>query len=210
MRSISGAWNSVRNWRNSSHQQCAISAADMPLQALPDFCNTSISGGVPESGRRSSSLQISLLVTTFERPQALNLVLLSVARQRRMPDEVVVADDGSGADTARLVASWARKLPLPVHHVWQENKGFRAGRSRNRGIAAASGEYIVLIDGDMVLDEHFIEDHVRAKTRGRWVQGMRIYTDAKCTEKLLAQERTSVGPFTPGLRRPHLAIRNDW
>src|SRR5512139_69275 len=149
MRSISGAWNSVRNWRNSSHPRCATSAADMPLQALPDFCNTSINGGVPEPGRRSSPLQISLLVTTFERPQALNLVLLSVARQRRMPDEVIVADDGSGVETARLVASWARKLPIPVHHVWQENTGFRAGRSRNRGIAAASGEYIVLIDGDM-------------------------------------------------------------
>ena len=182
----------------------------MPLQALPDFCNTSISGDAPESGRRSSSLQISLLVTTFERPQALNLVLLSVARQRRMPDEVIVADDGSGAETASLVASWARKLPIPVHHVWQENTGFRAGRSRNRGIAAASGEYIVLIDGDMVLDEHFIEDHERAKQRGRWVQGMRIYTDAACTERMLAQERTSVGPFTPGLRRPHLAVRSDW
>jgi glycosyltransferase involved in cell wall biosynthesis len=182
----------------------------MPLQPLPDFCNTSISGVAPESGREPGLLQISLLITTFERPQALNLVLLSVARQRRLPDEVIVADDGSGPDTARLVASWARRLPIPVQHVWQENKGFRAGRSRNRGIAAARGEYIVLIDGDMVLDEHFIEDHANAQRRGRFVQGLRILTNARRTEKMLAHDATCVGPFTPGLRRPHLAVRSPW
>src|SRR5262245_55838977 len=210
MRSINGVWNSVRNWRNSSHPRCAISAVDMALQALPDFCNTSISGGAPDAGSPSGPLQISLLITTFERPQALNLVLLSVERQRRLPDEVVVADDGSGEATARLVASWARLLKIPVQHVWQENKGFRAGRSRNRGIAAARGEYIVLIDGDMVLDEHFIEDHAHAKLQGRFVQGMRILTNAGRTEKMLAHDTTSVGPFTPGLRRPHLAVRSPW
>ena len=182
----------------------------MSLQALPDFCSTSISGAAPEPGRRSGPLQISLVVTTFERPQALNLVLLSVARQRRLPDEVIVADDGSGEETARLVASWSRRLAVPVHHVWQENTGFRAGRSRNRGIAAARGEYILLIDGDMVLDEHFVEDHARVRQSGRFVQGMRIYTDADCTAKMLARERTSVGPFTRGVRRPHLAVRNQW
>jgi glycosyltransferase involved in cell wall biosynthesis len=182
----------------------------MPLQALPDFCNTSISGDAPESGRHPGPLQISLLITTFERPQALNLVLLSVERQRRLPDEVIVADDGSGPDTASLVASWARRLPIPVHHVWQENKGFRAGRSRNRGIAAARGEYIVLIDGDMVLDERFIEDHANARLPRRFVQGLRILTNASRTEKMLAHDTTSVGPLTPGLRRPHLAVRSPW
>ena len=182
----------------------------MPLQALPDFYNTSISGGAAEPGRRSPSLQISLVVTTFEWPRALNLVLLSVARQRRLPDEVIVADDGSGPETARLVASWARKLPIPVHHVWQENKGFRVGRSRNRGIAAARGEYILLIDGDMILDEHFVEDHARARVRGRWVQGLRIHTDAGCTARMLEHDRTSVTSLTWGVRRPHLAVRSEW
>lgn len=182
----------------------------MPLQALPDFSNTLISGAAPEAARRSGTVPISLVVTTFERPQALNLVLLSVARQHRMPDEVIVADDGSGPETARLVALWSRRLPIPVYHVWQENTGFRAGRSRNRGIAVARGEYILLIDGDMVLDEYFVEDHARAMVRGRFVQGMRISTNARCTANMFAHDLTSVGPFTPGLRRPHLAVRSHW
>jgi hypothetical protein len=182
----------------------------MPHQASPDFCNTSINGVGPEAGRRSDALRTSLIVTTFERPEALNLVMLSVSRQRRLPDEVIVADDGSGAETARLVQSWSRRLRIPVHHVWQENKGFRAGRSRNRGIAAASGDYIVFIDGDMVLDEHFIEDHQGARRRGWFMQGVRIQTDARRTAKMLEQEWTWVGPFTPGVRRPHLAVRSLW
>jgi glycosyltransferase involved in cell wall biosynthesis len=182
----------------------------MHLQALPDFSSTSINGAVAETRARSGALRISLVITTFERPEALNLVLLSVARQTRMPDEVIVADDGSGPDTARLVKAWSLMIPVPVRHLWQENKGFRAGRSRNRGIAAASGDYVLLVDGDMVLDEHFVEDHERASVRGRFVQGMRIATNASRTAKMLRESQTSVGPFTPGVKRPHLAVRSHW
>lgn len=153
-------------------------------------------------------VRISLIITTYNWPQALDLVLTSVAGQRRMPDEVIVADDGSGEDTARLVASWSSRLGTPLHHVWQENKGFRAGRSRNRAIAAARGEYIILLDGDMVLEEHFVADHEHASAPGYFVQGVRIFTTASCSARMLKDRVTSVGPLTPGVRRPHLAVRS--
>jgi glycosyltransferase involved in cell wall biosynthesis len=181
----------------------------MPPQALPDFFSSSTAGGEPDPGRTGAG-QVSLIITTYEWPEALDLVLASVARQRRMPDEVIVADDGSGLETARLVASWSRRLGAPLHHIWQENKGFRAGRSRNRAIAAARGEYVILLDGDMVVDEHFVGDHERARARGYFVQGMRISTNARCSERMLKHGLMTVGPFTPGVRRPHLAIRSDW
>ncbi len=155
-------------------------------------------------------MQISLIITTYNWPQALDLVLKSVAHQTRMPDEVIVADDGSGEETARRVASWVPRLGVPLHHVWQENQGFRAGRSRNRGIAAARSEYVILLDGDMVLEKHFIEDHERAAERGWFVQGGRIATDAACAAKWLSGELESVGPLTRGVRRPHLALRSLW
>jgi glycosyltransferase involved in cell wall biosynthesis len=181
----------------------------MLQQALPDCFSKSTVGGETDSGRAGAG-SISLIITTYEWPHALDLVLTSVARQSRMPDEVIVADDGSGPDTARLVKSWSDRLGAPVHHVWQENKGFRAGRSRNRAIAAARGEYIILLDGDMVVDEHFVADHENARTVGRFVQGPRVMTNAACAARMLKDELTSFGPFTPGLRRPHLALRSRW
>jgi glycosyltransferase involved in cell wall biosynthesis len=153
-------------------------------------------------------VRISLIITTYNWPAALDLVLKSVSRQRRLPDEVIVADDGSGAETAQVVASWSRRIGVPVHHIWQENKGFRAGRSRNRGIAAARGEYVIFIDGDMVLNEHFVADHARAMAPGYFVQGPRIPTNAACTARMLERGLTSVGVLTPGLRRRHLAVRS--
>jgi len=162
----------------------------------------------PELAR--TPVPISLIVTTYNWPEALDLVLRSVTRQTLMPDEVLVADDGSGEATALLLASWSRRLPAPLHHLWQENKGYRLARSRNRAIAAARGEYVIMIDGDMVLDENFVLDHARAREPGRFVQGVRIPTDHNGAARLLRERSTTVSPLMPGLRRRHKAVRAEW
>jgi glycosyltransferase involved in cell wall biosynthesis len=153
-------------------------------------------------------VQISLIISTYNWPEALDLVLTGVARQSRMPDEVIIVDDGSGEATARVVSSWSERLPVPLRHVWQENKGFRAGRSRNRGIAAARSEYVILLDGDMVPHEHFVADHEQGAEPGWFVQGPRVTTDASCSRKLLNGDIEFVGPLTPGVRRPWFSMRS--
>ena len=90
-------------------------------------------------------MRASLIVTTYNRPDALHLVLQSVLQQTVPPAEIIVADDGSGADTAETVGRFAKTSPIPVKHVWQEDQGFRAAQSRNRALAAAQGPYMVLI-----------------------------------------------------------------
>jgi glycosyltransferase involved in cell wall biosynthesis len=155
-------------------------------------------------------VQISLVISTYNWPQALDLVLTSVERQRRMPDEVLIADDGSGEETARLVAAWSERLCVPMHHLWQENQGYRLARSRNRAIAAAHGEYVLLVDGDMVLDRNFVADHERAQERGYFVQGVRVPTNPEGAARLLREGITAVGPFSFGLRRRHKAVRSLW
>ena len=112
-------------------------------------------------------MRASLIVTTYNRPDALHLVLQSVLQQTVPPAEIIVADDGSGADTAETVGRFAKTSPIPVKHVWQEDQGFRAAQSRNRALAAAQGPYIVLIDGDMVLHPEFIADHLSVAREGR-------------------------------------------
>src|SRR5687768_13120838 len=99
---------------------------------------------------------LTLIITTYERPDALAVVLGTVRQQTDAPDEVVVADDGSGS-TTRVVIDWfASHTSVPVHHVRQEHDGFRAGRARNMGIAKSSSEYIVFVDGDMLLHPEFV------------------------------------------------------
>lgn len=155
-------------------------------------------------------MKLSLLVTTYNRPDALDLVFRSIAAQVTAPDEIVVADDGSAEPTARLVSDWRQRLAVPLQHVWQADDGFRAARSRNRGIAAATGEYVVMIDGDMVLDRRFICDHRALAEPGCFVQGPRINTTVELSTRMLAHGRTRVGPFTPGVERRQQALHWLW
>lgn len=144
-------------------------------------------------------MRLSLLITTYERPDALACVLKSVAIQTRAPDEVIVADDGSGRATRDVIEAFRGSSAFPVVHVRQEHEGFRAGRARNLGLARASGGYVVQIDGDMVLHPEFLADHCAMARRGCFVQGTRILLDAVRTRNLLDRGPRVLGPLAHGL-----------
>ena len=151
-------------------------------------------------------MRLTLVITTYERPDALAAVLQSVEAQGVRPDEVLVADDGSGPDTAAVIARFAQSAAFPLQHVRQEHEGFRLTRLRNLAIAAATGDFIVFIDGDMVLHPQFIADHRAAAVRGRYTQGVRIHLDQARTDALLADPLRIPGPLSRGLgglRRIH-------
>lgn len=129
----------------------------------------------------------SLIVTTYNRPKALFVVLKSVLMQEQPPDEVIVADDGSQDETRQVVESIAEISPVPVVHVWQKDKGYQAARIRNKAIAKAHHEYLILIDGDMVLHPAFVKDHVAVARTARFVQGGRALLGKKATRVALDQ-----------------------
>ncbi|MGD9599571.1 MAG: glycosyltransferase family 2 protein [Steroidobacteraceae bacterium] len=145
-------------------------------------------------------MRLSLVVTTYERPDALAAVLATVSAQRRVPDEIIVADDGSGAATRAAIDIFAARSRVPVAQVRQEHAGFRVARLRNLAIAASRGEYVVFIDGDMWLHPDFLADHAAAAKRGTFVQGMRIPLDAEATRAALAMPPGRVGGGLPGAR----------
>ncbi|GGJ97391.1 glycosyltransferase family 2 protein [Luteimonas terricola] len=151
---------------------------------------------------------ISLVVTTYNWTEALARVLDSAARQTRPPDEVIVADDGSCALTSDLVATVAGGYPVPLRHAWQDDLGFRAGRARNLAIAAAQGEYVLLLDGDMVLERHFVADHAHAARRGSFVQGSRVLTSPAFRERMLARPDAQPTPLSRGVARRRNALRS--
>ena len=130
-------------------------------------------------------MEISLIITTYNWPQALALVLDSALLQKCLPCEVLVADDGSTEETRQLVEEVASRSSVVVKHVWQEDKGFRAARSRNLAIAQASGDYIVLVDGDMLLAPTFLGDHAFLARSGQFIQGSRVLLSAQLSQQAL-------------------------
>lgn len=116
----------------------------------------------------------SLIITTYNNPRYLGKVIESVLVQSRLPGEVLIADDGSTQETADLVRMFASRASFPVHHVWHEDKGFRAAKIRNEAVRRSAGDYIILLDGDCVAGCRFVEDHAALSETGCFVQGKRI------------------------------------
>jgi glycosyltransferase involved in cell wall biosynthesis len=129
---------------------------------------------------------ISLIVTTYNREDALDAVLRSLSSQSDRNFEVVVADDGSGPSTAAVIDTWTPRLGASLAHVWQENKGFRAASIRNRAILASSGGYCVFLDGDCIARPDFVAVHRALAERGWFVTGNRILMSKKLTNVVLA------------------------
>jgi glycosyltransferase involved in cell wall biosynthesis len=140
-------------------------------------------------------MKVSLIIITYNWPKALERVLESVVTQTRLPDEVLIADDGSGPDTAAVIARASEHFPVPLRHIWQEDRGFRAARCRNRGIAASVGNYIVLLDGDMLMHPQFIADHLMLAEPGYFLQGGRLKANRAESERLLAGGRPIYAPW---------------
>ena len=67
----------------------------------------------------------SIIVTTYKRPDALERVLLSLDDQTLDAFEVVVADDGSGGETARTIDRLRDRVGYRLKHAWQGHEGFR-------------------------------------------------------------------------------------
>jgi glycosyltransferase involved in cell wall biosynthesis len=161
--------------------------------------------------------RISLIVSTYNRPDTLAKVLEGVARQSVKPHEILVADDGSGTPTRTLVESWIQSGRFPLRHVWHPDDGFRKTIILNQAVAVASGDYLVFTDGDCVPHARFVEDHAALAEPGFWVQGRRCFVterwvsafDPASTPILRWMLSGRITGGTKGLRLPMPWIRRD-
>jgi glycosyltransferase involved in cell wall biosynthesis len=129
---------------------------------------------------------ISVIVSTYERPDALLAVLRGLSRQSDRNFEIVVADDGSGPATGDVIAQWASRLGVPLAHARHEHAGFRAAEIRNRAIAQSRGAYCIFIDGDCIPRADFIAQHRKLAELGWFVAGNRILLSEAMTRAVLA------------------------
>lgn len=122
----------------------------------------------------TSHSTIAVIISTYNSPDYLRRVLEGYRGQSRYPDELIVADDGSTDETARVVREFAAHAPFKVQHVWHEDTGFRLAEIRNKAIAAATSDYVIFSDGDCIPHPRFVEDHGRAIRTGCFVTGKRM------------------------------------
>ena len=124
-----------------------------------------------------------------------------------MPSELLIADAGSGMSTRDVVTPFENISPVPVRHIWHEDNGFRLAAIRNKAIAASRGEYLIHVDGDLILQRNFIQDHMLFAREGCFVTGSRGIISELLTRKVLSGEITSLTPLMRGVRNSNNVIR---
>lgn len=122
---------------------------------------------------------VALIINTYNQPEYLARVLASVSGQTSLPDEVVVADDGSGEETQRVFSQWASAAHVRSEHVWQPNQGFRRARILNKAITRVQSQYVVFLDGDTIPHPHFIADHRQLASADAFIQGHRALVNQR-------------------------------
>lgn len=130
---------------------------------------------------------ISVVITTYNRPDALSAVVEACFAQSDKNFEIIIADDGSTANTKDCVRSLKARSPVPMEHVWQPDEGFRAAMARNRGILASRGQYIIFLDGDCIPQRDFIAQHRKLACPGYLVSGSRVLLSQSMTERVLSE-----------------------
>ena len=155
-------------------------------------------------------MHVSLIITTYNRPDALLLVLRSIEFQALTPDEVIIADDGSGNDTKAAIHAFQKTSNLSIIHSWQKDSGFRAAKSRNKAIAKSTSDYIILIDGDMILHPEFIQDHINNAETGCFIQGTRVLLTKDITKDVLRNMSTHFSFFSKGIQNRKNTIHSNF
>jgi glycosyltransferase involved in cell wall biosynthesis len=136
-------------------------------------------------------MRVSMIVSTYNHPRWLELALWGYASQRDRDFELLIADDGSGPETAALIDRMRAVLKVSVNHVWHEDNGFRKTEILNRAILAATGDYIVFSDGDCIPRDDFIATHRRLAAPRTFLSGTIIRLTTETSERITPDDITS-------------------
>jgi len=117
---------------------------------------------------------VALIITTYNWPKALELVLESVRHQSLMPNEVIIADDGSTDETKKLIKTFQQNFPTKLIHLWHEDKGFRRSAVLNMAFSKTDSQYLIQLDGDCIIHKDFIKDHIFHAEKDTFLFGSRV------------------------------------
>jgi glycosyltransferase involved in cell wall biosynthesis len=152
-------------------------------------------------------MKTAVIVTTYNRPDALAVVLNGYCGQSDHAFELIVADDGSREETAEVVRQFSRRAPFVIMHVWQEDRGFRAAAIRNRAVASTSADYVIFTDGDCVPSRHFVQVHKELAVPGYFLGSNRVLLSPELTARVV-NERLSIHEWS-GIEWARRWVRRD-
>ncbi|WP_079641034.1 glycosyltransferase family 2 protein [Sphingobacterium nematocida] len=153
------------------------------------------------------SKKCSLIISTYNWPEALNLCLQSVLEQTVLPDEIIIADDGSKPETRDLINYFISRSSIPIQHIWHEDRGFRLASIRNKSFARTTGDYIIQIDGDIILHRDFVKDHLLFARTGYLLQGSRVMLGQTYSQRLLSNSSVKINIYNLDIKRRENGFR---
>jgi glycosyltransferase involved in cell wall biosynthesis len=133
--------------------------------------------------------------------------LISVLDQTILPNEVIIADDGSRENTKELIENFQKKFPIPLIHVWHEDEGNRKPKIMNKAVAIAKYDYIIEIDGDIIMNKHFVEDHLSFAEKGHYLFGSRVNIQEKLLPELFLKKIIDFNLFSKGIKKRGRTVR---
>jgi glycosyltransferase involved in cell wall biosynthesis len=151
------------------------------------------------------SVRVAVILSTYNQPAHLERALWGYARQSWKEFRILVADDGSGPETAELIDRLRVEARLNLQHVWHEDRGFRKTVILNRAILATDADYLIFSDGDCVPRDDFVEAHVRNARPGRFLSGGAIWLSREVTDAITVDDVRS-GRATD----PRWLVRHGW
>ncbi|WCO02985.1 glycosyltransferase family 2 protein [Psychroserpens ponticola] len=151
-------------------------------------------------------MKATLIISTYNWPQALELVLLSTLCQTQFPDEIIVADDGSSHETKLIIEQFKSKFEIPLKHVWHEDDGFRKSVILNKAIAQAKGDYIIQADGDCILHKNYVEDHLHYAQKNTYLFGSRVNIQEDYLDALFEEKQIRFHAFSKGIKKRTRAL----
>ena len=140
-------------------------------------------------------MKYSIIVPVFNRPDEVEELLCSLTRQTFTDFEVIIVEDGSQRDCRAEADKYSGRLD--IHYYMKPNSG--PGQSRNYGAERAGGEYLIVLDSDVVLPEGYlqaVEDELRTEPSDAFGGPDRAHSSFTDTQKAISYSMTSF--FTTG------------
>jgi len=128
--------------------------------------------------------RVSVIVSTYNKPQFLEKVLTGYSKQTFQDFEILIADDGSRKETKELVKKFDKNFNQKIIHIWHEDNGFRKCKILNQAISQSNGEYIVFSDGDCIPKSNFLEIHVKSSKKGYFLSGGHFPINERVSNKI--------------------------
>ena len=151
-------------------------------------------------------MKSTLIISTYNWPEALELVLFSVKNQSKFPYEIIIADDGSTSKTKQIIDAFKKDFKIPLYHTWQEDMGFRKSQILNKAIAKANGDYIIQVDGDCIMHTHFIKDHLQFAQKNTYLYGSRVNIQKRYLPALFKNKQIHFNLFSKGIKKRTRAL----